>query len=178
MSTRDPYDDDRFDDRDPDRRDDRDHNYDDYEDGPRMGRREIAAQKVMLPAIFMMVFGVLGLGFTIFRTVVYLAMGPQPNPFANPNAPNAADMQKMTEIGETIGPFINLAWSIIVFMGGLQMKRLRSRGFVIFSCIFAMLPCNLVCCLGMWFAIWSLVVVCNEQVKRGFDLPPPRSESY
>ena len=175
MPRRDDYDDDpyadRYDDdrprgpRDPDQHDEA---YDDYDDRPRRGRAG-ALQRVSLPAIFLMVIGGLGFGVAIFRTVTDVLMGGNAqNPFINPNNPNAVDLKGFQDVMMVLGPILNFTWSFIVFFGGLQMKRLKNWGFVLFSCIWAMLPCNLCCLLGIPFGIWALVVINDSSVKRWF----------
>jgi hypothetical protein len=162
---------DRDDDRPMPRRDrdpyqDRYDDYDDYDDRPRRGTRRAALDKVSLPAIFLMVIGGLGVLFAIVRTILDQAFGGNAgqNPFGPPN--NDPAMKKIEEIAMIVGPILNLAWGIIVFVGGLQMKRLSSRGFVFFSCIWAMLPCTVCCVLGIPFGIWGLVAISDENVKR------------
>jgi len=170
--------DDRYDDRRDDRYDDRrrDDGYDDYEERPRRGSRARALEKVSLPAIFLMVLGGLGLAFAVVRTVTDIMMGDEAldnNPFIN-NDPAMKDFNKTMMV---IGPILNVIWAVIVFMGGLFMKRLQARGFVMFSTIWAMLPCSLCCLAGIPLGIWALVVINDETVKRGFNTPAP-SESY
>src|SRR4051812_47352783 len=98
--------DDRYDDRRRDRQDDP--GDDDYDDRPRRGYRERAAERVTLPAIFLMIAGGLGFAFAVFRTVVLLTVGiPNPHPFVNQNDPNAAQMQQMMEVTEKLGPVMN-----------------------------------------------------------------------
>ena len=92
-----------------------------------------------------------------------------PNPFADPNQANDPDAKAAENVGKVVGGIMQVVWAMIVFFGGLQMKNLKSRGFVIFSCIWAMLPCNLCCLLGIPFGIWALVVVNDESVKRAFS---------
>jgi len=185
MPRHDDYDDRRDDDYD-DHRDDRDHgrrdddDHDDYDDRPRRRRkgRQWAAEKVSLPAIFLMILGGLGLLFAIARTIGDQVMGDEAlnnNPFfPNNNDPKMKDFQKSMMV---IGPILNVIWAIIVFLGGLFMKQLKHRGFVIFSFVWAMLPCSLCCLLGLPLGIWGIVAVNNEDVKRGFRVPP-RSETY
>ena len=166
--------DDRYDDRrrDDDRRDDG--GYDDY-DRPRRGARERAAEKVSLPAIFLMIVGGLGLAMAVMNITVE-AMGlNDDNPLKlnkpNPNDPNAKTAET---VGKVIGGVIQVVWSLIVFFGGTQMKGLKSRGYVLFSCIWAMLPCNLCCVLGIPFGIWALVVINDPVVRAGFELTARR----
>jgi hypothetical protein len=146
-----------------------DYDRDDYDDRPRRSGRESASQRVSLPAIFLMIVG--GLGFLTFGlAVVGAIIGPQgPNPFINPQQANDPAVKQGEQIGRIVGPIIRAIWSIIVVLGGMRLKALRNRGFVMFSCIFAMLPCNCECFIfAIPFAIWALVVISNEEVKRAF----------
>lgn len=182
MPQRDEYDDDRDRDYDDRRRDDRrrddrddghddhdrDREYDDYEERPRQGGMARAAQKVSLPAIFMMILGGLGLAFAIVRTVADIMMGDEAlnqGPFA-PKDPAMKDFQKTMMI---VGPILNVIWATIVFFGGLFMKRLQKRGFVMFASVWAMLPCSLCCLGGIPLGIWALVVLNDETVRRAFE---------
>jgi hypothetical protein len=162
------YDDDRPR-RDDRRHDERDQQYDDYEKSPRRDRPEAGRERVSLPAIFLMIVGGLGLGMAIVNIAVEVLGLGGPNPFADPNKANDPDAQAAENVGKVVGGILQVIWAIIVFFGGLQMKNLKSRGFVIFSCIWAMLPCNLCCLLGIPFGIWALVVVNDESVKRAFQ---------
>jgi hypothetical protein len=176
MARYDEYDDDRDDDRPRARRDD-DHSYgkyddeyDDYDnDRPQRPSRKLAREKVALPAIFLMVVGAIGILFAIVRTIIDLTIGADQagqNPFGPPN--NDPGLKKIQQIANIVGPFLNLAWGLIVLFGGIQMKKLKSRGFVMFSCVWAMLPCTLCCMIGIPFGIWGLVAINDESVKRYF----------
>jgi hypothetical protein len=175
MPHREEYDNGHDDDRDDVRRRDdeydRDEGYDDGEDRPRRGARTRALEKVSLPAIFLIIVGCLGLGMSVLNITIELMGLNNDNPFQfnkpNPNDPNAKAAEN---VGKVIGGVVQVLWSLIVFFGGVQMKGLKSRGFVFFSCIWAMLPCNLCCLLGLPFGIWALVVVNDPVVKRGFEL--------
>ena len=168
MPQRDDYYDEYEDDRPRPRRDDDrgyDDEYDDYEDRPRRGGRKAAAERAPLPAIFLMIVGALGMAMFILNLIVELSgMNNGQNPFLPAGQRNPA----AENVGRVIGSLVQVVWSAIVFFGGLQMKNLKSRGFVMFSCIWAMLPCNLCCVLGIPFGIWGLVVINNDTVRRAF----------
>lgn len=175
----DRYRDDRYDERERDQRDEeydererdpRDEAYDDYDDRPRRrrGSRTAALERVSMPAIFLMIVGGLGLGMAILNiTVEALGMGG-PNPFADPKMANDPNFKAQEKVGKVIGGIVQVIWAAIVFFGGLQMKNLKGRGFVLFSAIWAMLPCNLCCILGIPFGIWALVAINDDNVKRAF----------
>ena len=163
------------DDRPKPRRDDRGYDdgeegYDDYVGRPRrQSRHEAARQRVFLPAIFLMIVGGLGLGLALLNVVLEALDVGGPNPFANPQKANDPNFQQMEKVMKVVGPILNILWALIVITGAWQMKNLKSRGYVIFSCIYAMVgPCNGCCLLAIPFAIWALVVVNDESVKRAF----------
>jgi hypothetical protein len=163
MPRRDEYD---YDD---DGRDD----YDDYqyEDRPRGSRgRERAAERCNLPAIFMIITGCLGLLHAVARTAYDWTIGIQELKKGNVGVMGNNDpaMKDIMMVAIIVGPILNVLWSLIVLFGGIQLKRMRSRGFVIFASIFGFLPCSICCILGIPFGIWTLVVVCNDDVKRHF----------
>jgi hypothetical protein len=172
MPRRDEYDDDRYDDEDrPRRRDDRDYDdYDqrseDYDDRPRRTRRDAAAEKVAIPAIFMMVLGGIGFAAAVANAVFVVIQRDEPNPIFKQDPAMKDDPAYIA--GQVATVIATILWGIIVFFGGLQMKGLRSRGFVVFSCIWAMLPCNWCCLIGLPVGIWALVTVNDESVKRAF----------
>jgi hypothetical protein len=185
MPRRDEYDDDRYrDDRyDDDRRrddeyddrrrddrgyDDRDREYEDYEDRPRRSGRDRARERVALPAIFLMIIGGLGLSLGVLNAVLEALDLGGPNPFVAPEQANDPQFQQMEKVLKVVGPILNILWGLIVLAGGWQMKILKNRGFVLFSCVWAMLPCNGCCLLGIPFGIWAIIVVNDESVKRAF----------
>jgi hypothetical protein len=168
MPRRDEYD---YEDDDYDRRDDHydDDRRDEYDDRPRRrSSREYANERVTLPAIFLMIVGALGF-FLAIANAAYVLSGAgddQPNPFGNNNRNMKNDPSYIA--GEVVALVVTIGWGLLVFLGGLLMKGLKSRGFVLFASILAMLPCNWCCVLGIPFGVWALVVVLDERVKRGF----------
>jgi hypothetical protein len=157
--------------RDDHRYEDRDEDYDDYDQRPRRrGGRRAALDRVSTPAIFLIIIGCLGLLGASANTVIQ-ATGfndNAPNPFINQQQANDPAVKQIQQVMKVVGPMLNFIWSFIVLMGGLKMKGLNSRGYVIFACIWAMFPCSECCILGIPFGIWALVVVNDELVRREF----------
>jgi hypothetical protein len=55
----------------------------------------------------------------------------------------------------------------LIIYGAVQMKKMQRYPFALTAAILAVIP---VCgCLDLPFGIWALVVLLNDQVKRGFD---------
>ncbi len=71
--------------------------------------------------------------------------------------------------GLYVGSFAGVIWGLVVLSGGMYLKGLRNRGSVMTACIFAMLPCNICCVLGLPFGIWGLVVLSNPEVRDAFS---------
>lgn len=62
-----------------------------------------------------------------------------------------------------------LTMSILVLMGALRMKVLRSYEFSLIAALLALLPCVTSCCLiGLPFGIWAIIVLRRPAVKGQF----------
>lgn len=61
-----------------------------------------------------------------------------------------------------------LAISAAIFFGALKMKALQSYGLAMTATILAMIPCFSLCCIGIPFGIWSLVILLKPEVKSAF----------
>jgi len=159
-----PDDDDVDDDRPPRRRDDDDEN-EEYDDAGELRRRRRgkrrrrAEEAVNVPSILMIVLGGLGLLMGLLNIFVLITgMGADPN--------MKGDAAYMA--GRTIGAVVSVVWAAIVILGGFQMRGLRSRGSVITAAIFAMVPCNPCCILGIPVGAWALFTVNQPDVKDAF----------
>ncbi|MCA9147446.1 MAG: hypothetical protein KDB05_31930 [Planctomycetales bacterium] len=56
----------------------------------------------------------------------------------------------------------------IVIFGATRMKQLKNYPLAIAASILAMLPCSACCILGLPVGIWSLVVLCNRDIRDAF----------
>ena len=189
----DDYDNDRRDDRYDDRR--RDDGYDDrvrdgYDDPdrPRPSRRDYAADRLKLPAIFLIILGLLSL-FAAVTIVALIWMSPDvimkdqyelmkqffPNQPLPPYEEWLQDQQR-TATGVNI---LRIIMSILMTVGAMKMKSVEGYGLAMTSAIIACIPlCPNECCCATPFGIWALVVLLNADVKRAFTLPAARPESY
>ncbi len=142
--------------------DDRYEEADDYEPQPRRrGGRRRAAQAAKAPAIALTIVGGLGLLYGLINVVSVLAgRGLQFAPAGNPAAFRA---------GLIVGATLSLIWGIVVTLAGVMMLTMKSYGTAMTGVIFAMLPCNPGCLLGLPFGIWGLVVLNRPEVKRAFE---------
>ncbi len=148
----------------PRRRDDYD---DEYDDRPRRRRRrgatEEAAAAVSVPAIILIVLGILGLVYAVFNVIVVVSGMNVGGPFGGPPK-NAAE-----QAGRYVGMILPVIWGLVVTLGGFKMKSLSGRVSAMVGVIFAMLPCSPCCLIGLPIGIWALVVMNREDVKRAFD---------
>jgi predicted Zn finger-like uncharacterized protein len=138
---------------------------DDYEPQQRRrrGGRRAALEAVKAPAIALMVVGCLGLGYAALNALLIFLNGVPPMFKFQGN--NVAAHRS----GVFIGIGLTFIWGIIVPYAGLMMLNLRNRSSVTIGAIFAMLPCNLGCLLGLPFGIWALVVLNRPDVSRAFE---------
>lgn len=68
-----------------------------------------------------------------------------------------------------------LAANIVVLIGALRMKELRSRPFSTVACVLAIIPCFGPCfVLGIPFGIWGLVALNDQRVRQAFNESPSR----
>lgn len=112
------------------------------------------------PAIALLVVGILGIAMGILNigvTLTGFGIAPQQQNDASQT------------MGRYVGAFISLIWGIVVTLGGFKMKSLQSRGSVMTGVIFAMLPCNPCCVLGLPLGIWALVALNKPEVKDAFQ---------
>jgi predicted Zn finger-like uncharacterized protein len=141
---------------------------DDYEarPRPRRGGRRRAADAVRGPAIALMVVGGLGFALALLNFVMILAGKGQVFDVRNQGPGMAANDMRGVQIAASILP---LSWGIIVPLGAFKLMNLQSYGLAMTGVIFAMLPCNGCCILGLPFGIWALVAMNRPEVKAAFD---------
>ena len=130
----------------------------------RMASRKEAEARVMAPAISMLITGVFGILMGLF----YLAIA-----IFDLNALGGLNRARIRSTNELVAGYavaiVFLIWGIVVLLGALYLKNLRNFSTVMVATIFAMLPCNLCCVLGLPFGIWTLVVLNNADVKKSFS---------
>jgi predicted Zn finger-like uncharacterized protein len=123
---------------------------------------------VLPPAICLLVVGILGLAVTLFNVVFALTAPP---PHIDP--PGAAVLQKIQESSR--GPaaaVIQAAFAVVnlvIILSAIQMMRRQTYGLAMAGSILAMINIGTCCCiLGLPVGIWSVIVLCLEDVKESF----------
>ena len=81
-------------------------------------------------------------------------------------------VEKVQSVGATV---IGVVMDVLVLLGGLRMKQLRSYGLAMAGAICALIPCNSCCCLGFPAGLWAIIVLSNADVKAGFAAVARRS---
>jgi hypothetical protein len=119
-------------------------------------------EKVVAPAIAMMIVNLIGAVFCVFAAVV-TALGAA---FGDRSMPGAE------VVGQTVAVIVVFGMAIVAIVaavGAWKMKNLQSYGFAMTACCLSMIPCYNTCCiLGLPFGIWGLVVLLQEDVKAAF----------
>jgi hypothetical protein len=172
-----------------DRDDDRPRRRDRDDDEPLT--REELKRKVKLPAIFLIIIGVLYLvyaGWSLVASTVLFDQQwdqvmaqqqaqQQAQVQANPQRAQAAQatqdmMNGMRSLAQVVAVAVSVVIGIlaaVILFGASKMLTASSRGWGMAAAIIALIPLNCwVWLLGMGFAIWALVVLNNPQVKLAF----------
>ncbi|MCD4748657.1 MAG: hypothetical protein K8R59_04715 [Thermoanaerobaculales bacterium] len=134
--------------------------------------KDAALQKVKAPAVSLMI--VAGITFvmqifSIFASVLGISLM------------GAGDMSQfegmegmewlapmMSGTFSVISGIVVLAIAALIFFGAMKMKALESYGLAMTAAILSIIPCFSICCVGIPFGIWALVVLLNKEVKPAF----------
>lgn len=143
--------------------------------------REAAADRVKVPAIGLIVVGVINVILSVWGLIQVLFVKPDVAQFN-------AQMDQLNSVNPQIGQFMQqwvhflygpfgianyifqLIISVLILMGALKMLKLRSFEFSYAAAILSFLPCiSPCCCLGLVFGIWAIVVLSKADVKTQFS---------
>jgi hypothetical protein len=142
-----------------------------------------AQQKVLGPAIGVLVVGVLNALYGVYETFNGLTYDPKQaeaalkiaaaqNPQLKTEQLNMAQsMMPASGANMIIFGLVVLVVAGLTIFGALKMKNLESKALAMTASILAMIPClsPSACCLfGIGLGIWSLVVLSNAEVKAAF----------
>ena len=194
----DDYDDRRDDGYDDDRRrgdgtDDRGGGYDDYEDrtDSRTARIRRARDRVSLPAIFLLIVGLICLAWNVMAigllwmapdTVVRGKYDLMKDMFPQQPLPPYEEYVKQEQVQQSVMYSIRIVVAILIVVGAMKMKAVNGYGLAMTAAILSVIPaCPNECCCTLPFGIWALVVLLNADVKRAFSMSASvsaRPESY
>jgi hypothetical protein len=137
-----------------------------------ISRYDLAHQKVMGPAIGLIVSGALDVVFGL----VCLGMGLFALSVPNTPVPKNVTNPEAYELGRSTGKggplclgMLSMVVGVPIIVGGTSMLQMHSYGFVFASSILAVIPCISSCFLiSIPFGIWGLVVLNNPEVRAAF----------
>ncbi len=127
----------------------------DYENDERDARRRFGTQRearerVLVPAIGLMVTGGLGLIALIgVLTLVLPGWG-------------GGGMNRLA----FVIVFLSLAWPFVLAHAGWELLNLGRREYIGYGVILAMLPCNPLVPLGWVFGIWTITLLRDRRIQR------------
>jgi hypothetical protein len=131
-------------------------------------RPTVAPLKVMLPAIFLLFFSVISLGWlgiTGLNAILQPLPPPPPELDEAGQAGYKAGYYFAVVAIPVVGMFVNLA----VIAGGIQMIRLKGYDMARGGAWAAIVPCSLCCITNIPFGIWALIVLNQPDVRRMFQ---------
>jgi hypothetical protein len=146
-----------------------------------IGGRETALQRVKAPAVALMAASILNIVLALWSLVQMIFSSPDLQQFnselAQLNNPQIEQFaQKLFHL--MYGPMgianvlVELAISVLIFVGAKKMKSLRSYEFALAAAALSTVPCLTPCCgylLGLAFGIWALVILRKPDVKSQFS---------
>lgn len=127
--------------------------------------------KVLPPAIILLIISCIGLALTIFN--VAWAIFADPKAMIDPNAPQwLQEMQRESNSTATlVFQSLFLIVNPVIIFGAIQMMRIKMRPFAFVASIVAMLNLGTFCCIvGLPVGIWSLIILCQPDVARAFEI--------
>jgi phage FluMu protein Com len=126
--------------------------------------RAEAQDRVSAPAIALIVTGAIGLAIQALGTLGHALSLSIPGMRQDPEM-----MIVPAEAGVVLG-MVGMIVAVLIIVGGVKMKNLRSYGLSMTSAIIAMIPCISPCCLlGLPIGIWALVVLSDSRVQNAFS---------
>lgn len=133
-----------------------------------VGPQQPLRNKVMAPAIALLVTGVLGIVMSVFN-VVYAFTTPEVDPNLPPFLQELQKGGTGTAAAITQGLFVLL--NAFIILGGAQMLRMRTWGVAVAASILALVNIGSCCCvLGLPVGIWSLVILFMPDVTAAFAM--------
>jgi hypothetical protein len=139
-----------------------------YTSDTRNTSRAALQLRVTLPAIFLIVTGLLGAGFACLNVVVALTGEPPP---PNPDLPEFLRGLEAGAFGPVAAVFSAcfVAVNGAIALGGVQMIRFKTWGLALTASILAIINFHTCCCfLGLPVGVWSLVILSQQNVRAAF----------
>jgi predicted RNA-binding Zn-ribbon protein involved in translation (DUF1610 family) len=129
------------------------------------GRPTMAPVKLMIPAIALILFAVISMGFYVLNSIVQLT-DPNPPVFGNGDPQTSIVAYRFGTVAALIAA---LAINGAVIAGAIQMIRLKGYDLAKGGAMAALIPCCSAFCINIPFGIWALIVLNQPDVKRMFS---------
>ncbi len=136
------------------------------------------AARLKLPAILLIIFGVLGLLMTLagpflkaFWVNLMIHFIDQMNAQIPPESRSQMEAAAKAGFGlqDVFGLVLGLVVNSVILMGGLKMLKLQTWGLGLAAVILIMLPCgSFCCCVGLPLGIWMVILLNKPEVKSSF----------
>jgi len=140
--------------------------------GPAQGYQQAALnpqaiqQMVSGPAIFMMVLSIISIPLTLLGLAGNILGGSAG--FFDNLPPEMREQFMLQGVAGIIQYSLSLIAHIIILIGAIKMKSLRSYGLAMTASILSILFQCGCCCLGLGAGIWALVILSKPEVKAMF----------
>lgn len=138
-----------------------------------------AAGKVAVPAIGLIVSASISILVAFWNLIRMQAAAAQIQQLESMFQDNPQMQQFMQTMARFVtGPFgygtaiLQIIIAILIIVGAIKMKALRSYEFAYAAAILSVIPCISPCCgwiLGLIFGIWAMVVLAKPGVKAQFS---------
>jgi hypothetical protein len=122
----------------------------------------------MVPAIFLLLFAIISIGWMGISALSAI-FTPMPPPPPNFDEAARAGYQAGYWGSVIVLPLVAIILNFFVIAGAIQMIRLKGYDLAKGGAMAAIVPCCSVLCLNMPFGIWALVVLYQPDVKRMFS---------
>jgi hypothetical protein len=146
-----------------------------------VGSREMALQRIKVPAMALMAASILNIVLALWDLIEMIFSSPDLQPINSAleqlNNPQIEQfVQKMLHL--MYGPLgivnilVELAVSVLILAGAKKMKSLQSYQFSLAAAGLSTVPCLTPCTgffLGLAFGIWALVILRRPDVKSHFS---------
>jgi hypothetical protein len=147
--------------------------------GAMPGDRQAASGKVAVPAIGLIVSASISILAAIWNLIRLPAAAAQIQQYESMFQDNPQMEQFIQTMGRfATGPFgygtaiLQIIIAVLILVGAIKMKALRSYEFAYAAAILSVIPCISPCCgwiLGLIFGIWAMIVLAKPNVKSQFS---------
>lgn len=137
-----------------------------------------AAAALKVPAILLIIFGVLGLLMTFvspflkkFWVDVSLHFIEQMNIQLPQQSRDQMEAARSAGFGfqDAFGLMLGLVSNTVILLGGFKMLKVQTWGLALAATILFMLPCgSFCCCIGLPLGVWFIIVLNKPEIKSAF----------